>query len=80
MMIATWSQSKWNFRGGDLVKDAELIEYCNLIGNDCPYNCKYEDACSAYVKKYGAVPYLDDDLCPENYTDEVIVAESEDDE
>lgn len=58
----------------------ELIDYCNLIGDDCPYNCKYEAACSAYVKKYGDVPYLDDDLCPENYTDEVIVDESEDTE
>ena len=62
------------------VTNKELIDYYNLNGGNCPYNCKYESACSAYEKKYGDVPYLDDDLCPENYTDEVIVAESEDDE
>lgn len=60
------------------VTNKELIDYCNLVGGGCPRNCKYEAACSAYEKKYGDVPYLDDAFCPENYTDEVIVAESED--
>ncbi len=60
------------------VTNKELIDYCNSNGGGCPYNCKYESACSAYEKKYGDVPYLDDDLCHENYTDEVIADESED--
>lgn len=42
--------SKWNFRGGDLVKDAELIEYCKTTKPSCGM-CPYEYSCYEFTKR-----------------------------
>ena len=61
------------------VTNKELIDYCNSMNPRCEgRRCKYLAECDAYFKKYNSVPAKEDFYSPENYKDEMIVAESED--
>ena len=42
--------------------------------------CPYFEECNEYEINYGRVPYAEDTLYPDRYTDEVIVIEESDGE
>ena len=63
------------------VTNKELVDFCNDMGGFCGRNkCPYFEECNEYEINYGRVPYAEDTLHPECYTDEVIVIEESDGE
>ena len=63
------------------VTNKELIDFCNNMGGLCGRNkCSYFEECNEYEINYGRVPYAEDTLHPECYTDEVIVIEESDED
>lgn len=63
------------------VTNKELTDFCNDMGGLCEVkNCEYYEECNTYESTYGHVPFAEDTLHPECYTDEVIVIEESDED
>lgn len=63
------------------VTNKELIDFCTEAGGLCGKNkCSYFKECNVYEIDYGCIPYAEDTLHPERYTDEVIVIEESDED
>lgn len=63
------------------VTNRDLIDFCNDMGGLCKVkNCKYYEECNTYESIYGYIPFAEDALHPEHYTDELIVIEEGDED
>ena len=49
----------------------ELIDYCNTWTGWCA-ECKHTNTCNKYREKYGEVPFWNEVLNPERYTEEEV--------
>lgn len=63
------------------VTNKDLTDFCNDMGGLCERkNCEYYEECNAYENTYGDIPFAEDTLHPDRYTDEVIVIEESDED
>lgn len=63
------------------ITNKELIDFCNDMGGLCATkNCAYYEECNTYESTYGYIPFAENTLHPERYTDEVIVIEESDED
>lgn len=63
------------------VTNRDLIDFCNDMGGLCRVeNCEYYEECNTYESTYGYIPFAEDTLHPDRYTDEVIVIEESDED
>lgn len=63
------------------VTNKDLTDFCNDMGGLCERNdCEYYKECNAYENIYGDIPFAEDILHPDRYTDEVIVVEESDED